>query len=120
MSESKLSLVETSPSGEVKTCYQCKVEKPLSDYYRRSRSPDGYVANCKKSQKRAWSNEDHRAYQYMKKYGITIADYNEIFDAQDGRCAICEKHQMELDYLLCVDHCHSTGDIRGLLCRDCN
>ena len=38
--------------------------------------------------------------------------------AQDGLCAICERHPE--DGVLRVDHDHSTGKIRGLLCRHCN
>ena len=121
-SNSSLKLVEASPSGEVDTkpCHQCKKVKPLTDYYKRSLSSTGYVATCKECQKRAWSNEDHRAYQYKKKYGITMDDYNDMFASQHGECGICSKHQSELDYHLCVDHNHTTGEVRGLLCRDCN
>lgn len=39
--------------------------------------------------------------------------------AQNNRCAICEKPESEIG-TLCLDHCHETGQIRGLLCRKCN
>jgi Recombination endonuclease VII len=56
--------------------------------------------------------------KYMKqRYGISRADYDALFERQGGVCAICRKRSKER---LCVDHCHVTGVIRGLLCRKCN
>ena len=49
-------------------------------------------------------------------YGITIEQYNAMRDAQNNSCLICG----EADCLLVVDHCHSSGKIRGLLCNPCN
>ena len=53
-------------------------------------------------------------------YGITLDDYNKMFNAQEGKCAICKKHQNELKKTLCVDHDHKTGKVRELLCMTCN
>lgn len=44
----------------------------------------------------------------------------QLFIKQDGRCAICERPEKELNRILCLDHCHKTGHIRGLLCNKCN
>lgn len=52
-------------------------------------------------------------------YGITSTDYNKLFVEQNGVCAICKEKQ-EDSKSLCVDHDHTTGKIRGLLCRACN
>lgn len=52
------------------------------------------------------------------KYGLSLEGYNQLFDEQEGRCAICSREQD--DENLCVDHCHTSGEIRGLLCRQCN
>lgn len=54
-----------------------------------------------------------------KRYGITAAYYWEMFDRQDGRCAICRKPP-EKPSRLRIDHCHATGHVRGLLCSGCN
>ena len=51
---------------------------------------------------------------------MTIDQYNELFVKQEGKCIICGKHQNELKGRLYVDHDHSTGKIRGLLCKKCN
>jgi hypothetical protein len=53
-------------------------------------------------------------------YGITLEKYNEMFKQQEGRCAICKRHQNELTRTLCVDHNHKTKEVRSLLCVTCN
>lgn len=55
-----------------------------------------------------------------KKYGISVEQYNEMFTAQYGCCAICNKHQSAFKRRLAVDHDHETGIVRGLLCGSCN
>jgi hypothetical protein len=55
-----------------------------------------------------------------RKYNITLEQYNKMFVEQEGRCAICKTHQLELKKTLSVDHNHETKQIRELLCRDCN
>lgn len=55
-----------------------------------------------------------------KNYGITIAEYDQMFSSQSGKCAICETHQDNLSKRLAVDHCHTTGKLRKLLCEKCN
>jgi len=59
-------------------------------------------------------------YHLKNKYNITIEQYNELFNKQQGYCAICGKHQSELKVRLSVDHNHETDEVRGLLCRYCN
>lgn len=56
----------------------------------------------------------------LKKYGINGADYNDLVKKQEGKCKICKTHESELKKRLHVDHCHTTGKIRGLLCNRCN
>lgn len=51
---------------------------------------------------------------------ITYEKYEDLLKQQDYRCAICYSTRDELDRDLAVDHDHITGQIRGLLCRDCN
>jgi hypothetical protein len=58
-----------------------------------------------------------RRSQLKRQYGISPADYDALLAKQDGVCATCGKPSEET---LCVDHCHETGTIRGLLCRQCN
>lgn len=61
----------------------------------------------------------------VRTYGITYKDYLGMLEAQEEKCALCgnegfvmdkEKHKLKL----VVDHCHTTGKVRGLLCHNCN
>ena len=62
-----------------------------------------------------------RRYRYLKKYGITVEQYDEMFAAQEGKCAICEREDEGRGReFLHIDHCHDTGRVRGLLCFFCN
>lgn len=62
----------------------------------------------------------------FRKYGVTAEQYDSMFAEQGGACAICEEPETSADIKtgslkkLAVDHCHSTGKIRGLLCVRCN
>lgn len=66
----------------------------------------------------------YRDKSYRHKYGITLAQYNDMHAAQGGCCAICkesDRGSVEKPYhRLHVDHSHETGKVRGLLCRRCN
>ena len=75
--------------------------------------------NEKNSNSPIW-NSYQRDIKYKVNYGISLEDYNQLFEGQEGKCAICKKHQTELRIRLHVDHCHETGEIRGLLCSKCN
>ena len=61
-----------------------------------------------------------REKKLQEAYKISLIEYNELFILQNGRCGICNKHQRELKKRLHVDHNHTTGQIRGLLCNKCN
>ena len=65
--------------------------------------------------------ESSRRSHLKRKYGITLEQYNELLSSQDGKCAICnEDEKCSRNSVLAVDHCHKTGEIRGLLCSHCN
>ena len=51
---------------------------------------------------------------------FTEQDYRQFFDIQDGKCKICKKCNSDLKRGLFVDHNHTTGKARGLLCHSCN
>lgn len=57
----------------------------------------------------------------LRRYGLTIAEWDELLKAQGGRCAICRTDRAGGgDDRWHVDHDHATGQIRGLLCNSCN
>lgn len=66
----------------------------------------------------------HDRYRMKKSYGLELEDYEEMVKEHDGKCAICGGLGFELSpgqkLLLVIDHCHSSGIVRGLLCHNCN
>jgi len=66
-----------------------------------------------------------RGNRLMRTYGLTNEDYISMYESQLGLCAICNESQQGItkdgeERFLCVDHCHKTGKVRGLLCARCN
>jgi hypothetical protein len=59
---------------------------------------------------------DYRDGERARRYGLSLADYRALQARQGHACAICRK----VTRALCIDHCHVTGRVRGLLCRSCN
>lgn len=71
------------------------------------------------------SKDQSRHYGLMRYYGISVAEYAEMYRLQDGKCAICHQPETGKDKhgngkVLAVDHCHETGAVRELLCYSCN
>ncbi len=64
--------------------------------------------------------EKQRDRQLRKKYGITLIQWNEMYEKQSGNCALCLRHQSELKRRLNTDHNHKSGHVRALLCTYCN
>ncbi len=65
----------------------------------------------------------NKRHKILRRYGITVEDYDRMFNEQNGCCAICGKHQIEFKATLAVDHNHKnhkTNQVRGLLCTLCN
>ena len=116
----------------MKTCSKCKVERPVDDFYKRSDT--GKVrSDCKvcfnaKAATRWKTNPDFRErgykrsskHQLMRKYGITPVQHTELLTKANGCCEICGTNQCPTGNMLAVDHCHSTGKVRGMLCQACN
>lgn len=120
----------------MKTCTVCKEEKSLDEYYNYKTASDGKMYRCKKCDNEArkkWrkSNPEQaqlsqRGRNLKHKYGITINEYESLLEQQGGRCACCGVeenttlygHNRSLNFA--VDHCHTTGKVRGLLCNQCN
>jgi hypothetical protein len=68
-------------------------------------------------QRRRRADPAYRERHRVHRYGLSLEDYKAISARQDGACAICRKKSGRI---LCIDHCHSTGKVRGLLCSKCN
>lgn len=76
----------------------------------------GLCDRCYQRQKLLDDRETVRGHQLKHVYGITHEVYNNIMENQEGLCPICEQFLIDP----CLDHCHITGKIRGIICRKCN
>lgn len=79
---------------------------------------DGQCSSCYVVSRRRLKPRDYLRLK-LKKYGIRLHDYDLLMQKQGGVCAICLRPPTG-DARLGVDHCHSSGVVRGLLCRPCN
>lgn len=88
--------------------------------YRRSHPEKTRQSNIKSCRKRYGSltKDEIKAANLLKNYGLTLVDWNRMFDAQKGKCAICNCEPESKE--LFVDHSHETGQVRELLCQKCN
>lgn len=115
-----LDALPTLPAGRV--CTSCGEWKELAKFHKHRICRYGVEPICKvcKAQKRrerdALNPEKARSVDLKAKYSITLADYEEMFARQGGKCAICGTD----DQKLVVDHNHQTRRVRGLLCHLCN
>jgi hypothetical protein len=94
---------------ENKMCMICGKIKHIADFYLKDKK---YPYNvCRK----CYKEQGH----YFHKYGVTNQDYEDALKRQNNSCAICSKPFIK-GIKKCIDHCHSTGDFRGILCLNCN
>lgn len=115
---------------KTKVCTRCKQRKSLSEFYKQQVQKDKKASYCKKCAanfKREFIKKNPiRCREIRRKsclkirYGLAVEDWQQMFDEQQGCCAICGIHQSELKKPLSVDHNHGTDQIRGLLCCNCN
>lgn len=87
----------------VKMCYYCKLDREDKDFAKGQ-------TRCRA----CW-----KEYHQKRKYGSVRGVVNELIQEQHNSCAICE-NVFETPKDICLDHCHDTGIIRGLLCNNCN
>lgn len=108
----------------MRTCYKCKEDKDLDEFPNNKGKPLGKAYICKEcarvSQKGHYSKEQirfkNRKANWKGKYGLTPKQFYILLEVQNYKCKIC-REDLEVP---CVDHCHDTGRVRGLLCRNCN
>lgn len=87
---------------------------PEAPHKKRANRAKSRAANPEKWQ------EHYRRINLWHKFKMTIEDYDKMLEDQNGLCLICERHYSNFKLRLAVDHNHSTGKVRGLLCGSCN
>ncbi len=107
------------PDGH-KWCADCETVRPLAEFVRTVATASGYGSYCKACHnargKRALDKVGgSRTYHLTRRYGITAAEAEHMLRRQNGVCAICRAAPA-----VHVDHDHSTGRVRALLCFNCN
>lgn len=110
-----------------KRCSKCKKEKELTEFGLKKYNTDGLNHYCKicenERAKKNYSNPVYRErkkyYQIKKLYGLSKEDYFEMLSNQNNKCSICGDGLLN-DKNTHIDHSHTTGKIRGILCKKCN
>ena len=109
-----------------RTCMTCGEEKLATEFYVRNKKTGVRHSSCKECDKarvkaRHQENPERTKNNDLKRnYGITLQEHQQMFEEQNGVCAICEGEGDGKWKKLCVDHDHKTGKVRQLLCRNCN
>lgn len=135
-------------SGISKTCRMCSLDLPRSRFHAHKKNRDGLRGECKtcsnvfaRNWRRAnpdkarhnkqmayWRDKNKRSVKDSKlraSYGIGLTQFEGMLSSQGDACAICGTPETRLSTVggkraLCVDHCHETGMVRGLVCAGCN
>lgn len=102
-------------------CTGCKKDKPLEEYYKRTRNGKIRYGRCKQCEKikiQEWRIKNPEANKkiytksrYKSVYGLDISEV-----PKKGDCPICKRTNLKL----VVDHCHKSGKVRDFICYNCN
>jgi hypothetical protein len=118
----------------MKLCVKCQVIKEDFSFRKRENTLRSYCRDCENFSYREYYkknkasllevkknynklNKEKNKFRDIKKlYGLSKESYNLMLTAQKGLCYICKNAMKKI----CIDHCHNTGKVRGLLCNSCN
>ena len=124
----------------LKTCRSCSESKPLDEFYKEPRVKDGRTARCKKCTKehsgqsygcnkeavksrlrKNYCPKKGREQKLKRNYGLCTEVFEHMLKLQNYKCKICGSEDPKHNSgQFVVDHCHESGQVRGLLCSECN
>jgi hypothetical protein len=116
--------------GNKKKCSYCKEIKLLTEFVEDPRTTSGKTARCKKCIYTANNTRYHSSATFRERsklqrkksalkirYGLSLDDVSKMLKDQDNNCAIC---QQDITQDINIDHNHSNGKVRQILCTPCN
>ena len=112
---------------QTKKCSTCQTYKPFEEFNKSRAGKFGLHNQCRPCTKlwkpspeaKAIANKRSREWNRLKATGFTPEEFQEKLNSQGNVCAICgTDNPGKLDF--CADHCHETGQKRGVICRKCN
>lgn len=99
---------------------QNKRREYLKKYYADNREKrNAYQRSWVSKNHEQWSKTQRKA-RLKRKFGLSTEEYNAVLQKQQNRCGICGVKQGDIKTTFSVDHDHSNGRVRGLLCHECN
>ncbi len=112
--------------GLCRSCYEKQLRHTNPEFAERQRincrkwveEHKAYKRALDKQYRKLKGTSEYNHFRKCKLYGLTPQDYDTLLQKQDGCCAICRRPPGKTR--LAIDHCHKTGQIRGLLCFRCN
>lgn len=114
---------EDYPEDATLRCAQCGETKLRVEFNRNRSNKSGMQTVCRvcstlRSKDYRTANPDSARVAWLKQtYGLTATEFDQMREAQGGSCAICFQAFAKTPH---VDHDHTTGTVRGLLCGPCN
>ena len=116
--------IKTHVGDNGRICNSCGYYEKWDQFNKDKKGFKGCYSICKECKRKNHLNRycptKQRAKALKKRYGITMEQYEKMLVAQHHGCKICGISSEEHGRFLFVDHCHTTGKIRGLLCHSCN
>lgn len=112
--------------GIVFTCNFCDKEKKKDEMKKGSNT---CCKKCNSKQKQKYWSQlslEEKRKRMIGRYGLSPEEFNYLWHKQEGMCWICfcemviPSDNSRPKNRVCIDHCHETGKIRGLLCANCN
>jgi len=104
----------------LRECSKCKTLQSLEEFSVDKHTKYGITSNCKTCI-RARVNPGSKNRSLLYKYKIDLTQFKQMIVDQNNQCAICKTSLENMDVKsIHTDHCHTTGKVRGILCKHCN